>query len=185
LGLALFTIAQAAESAGAPTAVVTGRVQNVVTGQYLNNARVAVRDTGEVAFTDESGTYLLTRVPAGSITLEVFYTGLDAQAIPLQLAPGRSIVRNVELTSAARYGTGEVVTLDPFVAVANRETDAQAIASNEQRFAPNLKNVLSTDSLGDVFGSSVGEFLKFVPGVVAAYDNASIIRATKSATRSV
>jgi len=34
-----------AGAAAAQTATLTGRVQNVVTGQYLNNARVAVRGT--------------------------------------------------------------------------------------------------------------------------------------------
>ncbi len=34
------------------TATLTGRVQNEVTGQYLNNARVSVRGTDQTAFTD-------------------------------------------------------------------------------------------------------------------------------------
>ena len=71
----------------------------------------------------------------------------------------------------ARYGqTNGTVKLDAFLVSSDRETDAQAIATNEQRFAPNIKNVMSTDSLGDVLGNSVGEFLKFIPGVTVEYD---------------
>src|SRR5687768_9400243 len=82
----------AAERTTLPNAVtatgsVTGRVQNVVTGQYLNNARVAVRGTDLQAFTDESGTYQLTRIPPGPVVLEVFYTGLDPQQITLEVPP--------------------------------------------------------------------------------------------------
>ena len=55
--------------------------------------------------------------------------------------------------------------LDAFVVAGDRETDSQAIATNEQRFAPNIKNVMATDSLGDILGGSVGEFLKFLPGI--------------------
>lgn len=59
----------------ATTGSVSGRIQNVATGQSLNNARVIVKGTDLVAFTDETGTYRLTQVPTGLATLEVFYTG--------------------------------------------------------------------------------------------------------------
>ena len=168
--------AEGPPAASRQTSAVTGRVQNVVTGQYLNNARITVRGTDLVAFTDATGTYHLVGVPAGRIELAVFYTNLDTQTIALVAAPGETIEHNVNLTSVARYGGDSgVVALEAFTVAADRETDAQAIANNEQRFAPNLKNVMSTDSLGDVFGSSVGEFLKFIPGVTANYDNASVV----------
>jgi TonB-dependent receptor len=154
-------------------------VQNVVTGQYLSNARVTVRGTDLVAFTDQAGTYRIAAVPAGPAVIEVFYTDLDAQTMPLAVAAGQTVEQNVNLTSVARYGRDPaIVTLDPFLVASDKETDAQAIANNDQRFAPNIKNVMSTDSLGDVLGSSVGEFLKFVPGVAAEYDNASVVGVT-------
>jgi hypothetical protein len=56
----------AATAAPAATASLTGRVQNAATGQHLNNARLAVKGTNLVAFTDETGSYRLDRVPAGS-----------------------------------------------------------------------------------------------------------------------
>jgi hypothetical protein len=43
--------------------------------------------------------------------------------------------------------------------------DGSAIAINEQRFAPNIKNVMSTDEFGGVAEGNVAEFLKFMPGV--------------------
>ena len=155
---------------------ITGRVQNIVTGNYLNKARVAVKGTDLVAYTDEFGTYRLVDVPPGTATLEVFYTDLDVQQIPVTLAPGAAIERNIELTSKARYGTNtDIVKLDSFRVTSDRETDGKAIAINEQRFAPNLKNVMSTDELGDVLGSNVGEFLKFIPGLTAEYSEVEII----------
>ena len=160
-----------AASTAAPTAAIAGRVQNVVTGQYLNNARVAVRGTDLVAFTDQTGTYRLTRVPGGARVIEISYTGLDTQQIALQLSPGQEALQNVDLTSAARYGANAgVVQLDSFTVSSSRETDGQAIAVNEQRFAPNLKNVVAADSLGAVMDGNPGEFLKFLPGVTPEYD---------------
>jgi len=153
-----------------PAASISGRVQNIATGQFLNNARVTVRGTGLVAFTDQSGAYRLPQVPAGSVVLDVFYTGLDPQSAPVILGAGQGVTKDFELTRVARYGDGSVVRLDAFTIATARETDGRSIASNEQRFAPNLKNVVATDSLGDVMDGNVGEFLKFVPGLTPEYD---------------
>jgi iron complex outermembrane receptor protein len=165
-----------AASAAHATGTITGRIQNVVTGNYLNKARVSVKGTDLVAYTDESGSYRLVDVPAGAATLEVFYTDLDVQQIAVTVAAGTTVERNVELTSKARYGGNvDIVKLDSFRVTSDKETDGKAIAINEQRFAPNLKNVMSTDELGDVLGSNVGEFLKFIPGLTAEYSEVEII----------
>ncbi|MDO8543573.1 MAG: TonB-dependent receptor [Opitutaceae bacterium] len=158
------------------TATITGRVQNVVTGKYLSNARLAVKGTDLVAFTDEFGTYRLVDVPAGPVVLEAFYTDLDVQEITLEAPPGGTVQRDVELTSKVRYGPGaDVVKLDRFLVSSDKETDAKSIAINEQRFASNIKNVMATDELGDVLGSNVGEFLKFMPGLTAEYSEVEIV----------
>ena len=54
------------------TGSIRGRVQNVVTGRYLNNARVAVKQTDIFTLTDEYGNYQLARVPSGPTVLEIF-----------------------------------------------------------------------------------------------------------------
>ena len=168
--------ATSASSSASSTGAISGRVQNVVTGNFLNNARVAVKGTDFVAYTDQSGTYRIVGVPAGPATLEVFYTDLDPQQIAVNVTPGATVERNVDLTSAARYGAaGNVVKLDRFLVTSDKETDARAIATNEQRFASNIKNVMATDELGDVLGSNVGEFLKFIPGLTAEYSEVEII----------
>jgi outer membrane receptor for ferrienterochelin and colicin len=95
--------------------------------------------------------------------------------VRLSLEAGKSVEQDVDLTSEARYGpNAAVVKLNPYVVASNKETDAQAIATNEQRFAPNIKNVMATDSLGDVLGGSVGEFIKFLPGVTVENDLADV-----------
>ncbi|WP_414661627.1 TonB-dependent receptor [Horticoccus sp. 23ND18S-11] len=167
-------VAASAETTGA----ITGRVRNVATGQYLNRARVAVRGTETVVFTDEFGTYRLADLRSGAVTLDVFYTDLDPLAVAVDVPAGRGIERDVDLTSVARYGTATntsgVVRLDAFRVASQKETDAQAIATNEQRFAPNIKNVIATDAFGEVFANSAGDFLKFLPGLAADYDNAEV-----------
>lgn len=159
-------------AAGAPagTGTIEGRVKNAVTGVYLNNARVTVRGADLLTFTDESGAYRLVGVAAGPAILEVYYTGLDPQELHVVVAAGQVVEQPVALTSAVRYGDeGKIVQLDPFQVASARETDIEAIAINEQRFSPNLKSVVSTDTLGDPLGGSMGDFLRFLPGVSAAY----------------
>jgi hypothetical protein len=46
---------------------------------------------------------------------------------------------------------------------------AAAFAINEQRFAPNMKNVVATDEYGDIAEGNIAEFLKFLPGINIDY----------------
>lgn len=156
------------------TGSIRGRVINVITGQYLGNARVHLRGTDNTVFTNRDGTYILVNVPAGPATLEVFYTDLDLATPTVEVPAGGTAEADVELSSVARYGTErDTVKLDAFVVTQDRETDAQALATNEQRFAANIKNVFASDSLGEVIGN-VGEFIKFIPGITVENDLADI-----------
>ena len=84
--------------------------------------------------------------------LEAFFTGLDAQQAAVSVPAGAVIRQDFNLTSAARYGADATssVKLDPLVVATSRETDGAVIALSEQRFAPNIKNVVATDAMGDV-----------------------------------
>jgi len=168
-------VAADSTSGTSSTGTIAGEVRNEVTDQFLNKARVVIVGTGQEVLTDSFGVFRLVGVPSGSTELEIFYTGLDIARVTVIVPAGGAVRESVALTSVARYGANSGgLKLDPYVVSADKETDAQAIATNEQRFSPNIKNVLATDALGDVLGSSVGEFLKFVPGVTAEYDNADI-----------
>ena len=148
-------------ASAAQTATLTGRVQNETTGRFLNNARVTVKGTNLRVFTDESGSYHLTSVPTGMIVLEVFYTGLEERQISLNAAAGQSLTEDVGLTPPG----ARLVQLDPYVVGASKVMDQAAIAINEQRFAPNIKTVVSTGDLAEQVEGNVAEFLKFVPGI--------------------
>src|SRR4051812_35162001 len=103
LALAFGLASAGAADSAAGTATITGRVQNVATGQYLNNARVTVHGTDLTAFTDQTGTYRLASVPSGAVVLDVSYTGLDAVNAPLTALPGQIVEQNFSLTNRDRY----------------------------------------------------------------------------------
>jgi TonB-dependent receptor len=152
------------------TGAIEGRVQNAVTGDRLNNARVAIKGTERVALTDEAGFFHLGEVPAGTVTLRVFFTGLDEKEITVAVAPGATVQQDVALTSRARYGdSADTVKLDQFVVAATKETNAAAIAVNEQRVALGQKSVISADQFGTIPDSNPGELMKWLPGVSVEY----------------
>ncbi len=159
---------RAADSAGS----VTGRVRNAQTGRFLTNVRVTVPGTAVVAFTDAFGTYRLPDLPAGATTLEFYFTGLQPQRATVEVKPGQLATWDVELAGVEAAAGDAAVRLDPFVVAQARETEGHALATNEQRFSPNLKQVVATDVFGDVQEGNVGEFLKFLPGVLVNYVDA-------------
>lgn len=151
------------------TGAVTGRVFNVTSGSYLNNARVTVTGTTLEVFTDESGEYRLSSVPAGAREIVVVFTGLQPQKAAVRVTAGEVVTQDFNLTRDATAGEGGIVQLSEFVVAANREMNAADIASQEQRFAANIKNVVAADAFGDQAEGNLGEFIKFVPGVTVDY----------------
>ncbi len=172
--LALTPVALPAAAQPAASGTIEGRVLNVGTGRYLNNARIVVEGTNLETFTNEFGAYRLAGVPAGAARLRASYTGLDARTESITVPPGGTIAANFELTSLERYGTSDTVRLDAFTVAAQREFEGAALAVNEQRFAPNVKVVVAADAFGDVAEGNVGEFLKYLPGITVDYVAADV-----------
>ena len=168
----------AAQTAG--NASISGRVQNSASGSALENARITVAGTNREAFTDAFGEFRLTGLGGGEVTLTVFYTGLTPASAAVKVAAGATARRDFSLvpvaagrTTAAADG---VVKLDQFIVDSARDTSAASIATNEQRFSPSIKTVLSTDALGDVIQNNLGEFVKFLPGVDVGTDQMNSVQ---------
>ncbi len=143
-----------------------GRVQDATTGLSLSHARVAIKGSDNVAFTDETGTYRITGVPAGAVTLRVFFTGRPEQEVTVNVAAGQIATQDISLGARpGAPGANEVVKLDAFTVQSTRETNAQVIAVNEQRFHSNITSVVSTDEFGTLVDRNPGEILKYLPGI--------------------
>ena len=153
-------------SAQAAAGVIEGRVQSATSGNYLNNARVRVIGTNLEVFTNPAGEFRITGVAPGQATLDVFYTGLAPQKVAVTIAAGATAQQDVTLADlTAPKASDGTVLMSQFIVQSQRETDAAAIAINEQRFAPNRKDVISTDAFGDINQGNIGEFMKFIPGI--------------------
>ncbi len=149
----------------APTGSIVGRVQNSETGSYLYGAQIQVVAgstpiAGATTSTDQSGSYRLDGIPAGSVTLHVLYTGLLSQDVPVVVQAGGSAVTDVGLRSRS-----EVVQMDAFRVDVEKAMGATELAINTQRYASNLKSVVAVDDLGFIGDGSIANALKFLPGV--------------------
>lgn len=158
----------------APTGTIEGRVLNATNGQYLKNVRITVEGTSLETLTGEFGEYRLTGVPPGSATVHANYTTLPRATQAVAVPAGGTTERNFTLGATSTTKEGEPLKLDQFVVESTRETNAEAIATNEQRFASNIKSVMSSDAFGDVLEGNVGEFLKYMPGVTVDYVAADV-----------
>jgi len=147
------------------TGTLEGRVFNAATGAALVNARVSIDGSARKTITDATGSFRLGDVPAGDARVAVTYIGMERETATVSVPTGGTARREFELRFAGAARSGEVVQLGAFNVVADREMSAQAVALNEQRHAPNIKNVVSIDEYGDRGGENIGEFLRFMPGV--------------------
>ena len=154
------------------TGVIAGRILSPATGEYVRNAEVSVAGGSLATYTRDDGSYIIAGVPPGTATLTVSYTGYETATAAVEVAAGRTVTRDFELRPALRPAVGQaaaaaVVRLDQFVVSSEREGNAKAIM--EQRAAINFKNVIASDNFGDITGGNIGEFIKYVPGVVIDY----------------
>jgi hypothetical protein len=166
----MFGLAGAARAQSAAVGTIEGRVVNTRTGEYLSGAHVTVEGTTLETFADADGSFRLTNVPAGTARVITFFTGLPPQTAAVTVTSGQVTQHDVSLGAAADSKIdSQVVRLDAFRVETSREMDAAALAINEQRFASNIKNVVSTDEFGNVAEGNAAEFLKFLPGVTIDY----------------
>jgi iron complex outermembrane recepter protein len=154
--------AQAQPSA---TGIVSGRVENALTGAYLQGAEVTVGNIAPV-LTSRDGTFTVRGVPAGSTTVRVYYTGLDVFTSTVSVVPGQPAEVNVTLSS-------NVQRLEAFTVSADREGEAASIT--RQRFAPNVMNVVSTDAFGSVADGNIGNLMVRLPGVAGEFENGEVV----------
>ena len=142
---------------------IEGRVFDTSSGSFLNNARVTIEALRLETFTDQYGQYQFSRVPAGRILVRATFTGLKSATATVEVLSGRRAQQDFNLEPVKTADSP--IVLDAFTVAASRDMAASDVAVNEQRYATNIKNVVSTDSFGDIAEGSVGEFAKFLPGV--------------------
>jgi iron complex outermembrane recepter protein len=140
---------------------ISGQVSNVATGNLLEGAKIEIPELRLTALTDNTGSFVFTRVPEGTYDVVASYIGLDSIRTKLTIDRGRRAVRNFDLTTG-------IYVLQEFKVNGEREGAAAAITA--QRNAENVKNVVAMESFGNLPNMSSGEVAIRLPGVTGALD---------------
>lgn len=164
--------ANTAPVASVATVTLQGRVINAAGGASLENVRISIPGTTLETYTNQDGEYRLADVPAGNVRVTADHTGFAVRVDELTLEAGAQVHRDFELRlvgSESWKTNDDVLVLDTFT-VRDRELTGQAMAQQERRYAPNIKNVVSLTEFSDMGEGNVGEVLKYVPGVAMDYN---------------
>jgi hypothetical protein len=162
-------------AAAAATGSITGRVANLATGDFLENARVTLDGTDRESLTDSLGAFRFVALPVGAVTVRASFTGLPSQSRIVTVLAGEPATVDFDLgvapsVAASGAGAGAPITsLAKVVVATSRDIDGAAIAINEKRFATDIRDVIAADEFGPMADGNVGELLKHVPGVALDY----------------
>ena len=150
----------------APTALaatLSGNVSNLGTGNLLEGAQISVPALGLRTLSDNTGRYVLPALPAGIHEVVVTYLGLDSVRASITVSAAPSVIRNFDLTTG-------IYKLEAFKVTGEREGGAAAITA--ARNAENLKNVVATDSFGNLPNLNAAEVAIRLPGIAGNPDDA-------------
>lgn len=142
------------------TGTLTGRVTDAGSHLALGGARITVAGTALRAYADQSGTFVLTQVPAGARTVFFSYVGYPDFSVNVTVPAGKTMV--VDGTFDA------VVTMEAFVIKDSVVGTARAI--NQQRAADTLTNIVAADEIGRFPDQNAAESMQRIPGVALYRD---------------
>jgi iron complex outermembrane receptor protein len=161
--LSLCALPIAAFAAGG---TISGRVENTVTGGFVEGAEVSVNGIAQPTLTARDGSFVFHDVPAGEHTVRIYYTGFDRASKTVQVPATGTVDASTSLTSSVQQ-------LEAFTVSTSRVGEASSIT--KQRNADNVKNVVSTDAFGSVADGNIGNFMVRLPGVSGEFENGEVV----------
>lgn len=117
-------------SAQAPTGRIVGRIVDAETGRGISDAGIQVVGTTMGTTSGIEGRYVLSTIPAGTVTLHVRLLGYQAKTVTgLQLDPRATLEQDISLSAATLQLKTQVVTADAERGSVNAALDAQRNAT--------------------------------------------------------
>src|SRR5690606_5806424 len=92
------------------TGMVAGRITDAGGAMALQSVRVSIAGTGLAALTDEQGRYVITRVPAGEVTVTAELIGRETASRRVTVTAGETTVVDFALALSAFALDAVVVT---------------------------------------------------------------------------
>jgi len=141
-------------------------VTNPATGEYVKNAEIHVEGTDRVAITGDDGSYRISNVPVGQVTVTATFTGYTASPALVTVTENKDSVYNFTLQSTEAKGD-DLIKIDVFTVSTAREGNAKAIM--EQKHSMQVTNIVAAETFGNIAEGNVGEFVKYLPGIQMDY----------------
>ena len=140
---------------------ITGKVTEATSGTPLIGANVML-STSQGASADMQGNYTISGVQPGNYQITASYLGYEEAVLEVTVQADQVTVVDFALKEAATTLSG--------VTVYGQLTRGQARALNEQKNAPNIKNVVSSDQFLLFPDRNAAETVARIPGVSISYD---------------
>ncbi|WPU93184.1 TonB-dependent receptor [Mucilaginibacter sabulilitoris] len=155
--LILFLLLPSALSA---QSLITGRVIDEG-GLTLPGATVKIANLNKGTVTDETGSYKLLSVPAGTYNVVVTYIGYQILSQSVTIAH-KPVTVDFKLKLASNGNLSEVVV--------SGQMSSTLKALNQQKNSDRIVNVISADQIGRFPDANIGDALKRIPGIYVQLD---------------
>ena len=99
------------------TGVLTGRVYNPLTNEYVRNAEVRITNTNQTTVSGNGGNFRIANLPAGTVEVVVSYVGYNDVSTSAVIAPNQTTSLSVEFVSrsSAVVGDDNTVVMSEFI----------------------------------------------------------------------
>jgi hypothetical protein len=140
---------------------ITGKVIEATSGTPLIGCNVIVSPSLG-ASTDIQGNYTISGVPPGNYQIRASYLGYEEEVLEVTVQANQITVVDFSLKESSKELSGVVVY--------GQLTRGQAKALNEQKNAPNIKNIVSSDQFQLFPDRNAAETVSRIPGISITYD---------------
>ena len=144
------------------TGKIAGKVTEATSGTSLPGANVIIVGTTIGVAADLQGNYTLSNIQSGSYKLKVSFLGYQEQVLDVAVQTNKTV--------AIDFALQETVTELDVAVVYGELTRGQAKSLNEQKNAPNIKNVVSSEQFQLFPDRNAAETTARIPGVSISYD---------------
>ena len=153
-----------------PTGRIVGRVIDVATGQGISDAGVQVVGTTLGVQSGIDGRFVLSKIPAGTVTIQVRRIGFVPKTVTgILLGAGQTIEQNISLVTSATQVAATVVT-------AAAERGSVNAALDQQRTAVGVVNSITAEQIAKSPDADASQAVQRVSGVTVQDDRSVAVR---------
>jgi outer membrane receptor protein involved in Fe transport len=135
----------------AQSGTITGRISDADNNDPLIGANVIIVSTAMGAATDVNGSYTITNIPVGAVTLKVTYIGYEEKTKDLTVTLGEIVIADIALNP-------EAIQMETYVVTASRRRE-------RVEDAPAAISVITQKEIRRESNTNLGDYLKQVKGV--------------------